>query len=166
MVDILPGVGVAMVKVGEHRDVVEARIGRPVHPGLDGRVVYNRTTPWLVLTYTPDETVEVVELPYSARGGELELPQTEKHQIHPVRGFGGERFDKASLAHGQAPRSTAGLSCPLTLRLAGGRVSATTWDQPHTHAYQPRRTASSTRSSTRLSSPAGRPVARWSTKPS
>jgi hypothetical protein len=70
MVDILPGVGVAMVKVGEHRDVVEARVGMPVHPGRASSAVYDRTTPWLMLTYTLDETVEVVELPYSFDGGE------------------------------------------------------------------------------------------------
>ncbi|MER7278416.1 hypothetical protein ABT369_28645 [Dactylosporangium sp. NPDC000244] len=59
--EILPGEGVALVKVGEHRDVVESRIGPPVHPGRSSRAVYE-TSPMLVLTYTGDETVELVEL--------------------------------------------------------------------------------------------------------
>ncbi|GIE94337.1 hypothetical protein [Paractinoplanes rishiriensis] len=67
--EILPGEGVPSAKVGEHRDVVEARIGRPVHPGRDSRAVYD-TNPILVLTYAGDETVEIVELGYSGGDGE------------------------------------------------------------------------------------------------
>lgn len=69
MVEILPGVGVATARVGEHRDEVERRIGKPFHPGRDSRAVYD-VTPMLVLTYAEDETVEVVELAYSPDGGE------------------------------------------------------------------------------------------------
>jgi hypothetical protein len=69
MVEILPGVGVAAAKVGEHRDEVERRVGKPLHPGRDSRAVYDQR-PLLVLTYAEDETVEVVELGYSADGGE------------------------------------------------------------------------------------------------
>lgn len=69
MVEIVPGAGVAAAKVGEHRDEVERRIGKPLHPGRDTRAVYDQT-PLLVLTYAEDETVEVVELAYSGEGGE------------------------------------------------------------------------------------------------
>ncbi|WP_344614847.1 hypothetical protein [Dactylosporangium salmoneum] len=61
--EILPGEGVALAKVGEHRDVVEGRVGPPVHPGRHSRAVYP-TEPMLVLTYAEDETVEIVELGY------------------------------------------------------------------------------------------------------
>jgi hypothetical protein len=69
MVEIMPGVGVAAAKVGEHRDGVERRIGKPLHPGRDSRAVYDQT-PLLVLTYAEDETVEVVELAHSPDRGE------------------------------------------------------------------------------------------------
>jgi hypothetical protein len=45
----LPGEGVALAKVGESRDMVESRLGPPVHPGRHGRAVYE-TSPMLVLT--------------------------------------------------------------------------------------------------------------------
>ncbi|WP_109593107.1 hypothetical protein [Actinoplanes xinjiangensis] len=64
--EILAGEGVAMVKVGESRDVVESRIGAPMHPGRSSRAVYD-TDPMLVITYREDETVELVEIGY---GGE------------------------------------------------------------------------------------------------
>ncbi|WP_412748716.1 hypothetical protein [Krasilnikovia sp. M28-CT-15] len=67
--EILPGEGVAMAKVGEARDVVESRLGPPLHPGRESRAVY-ATSPFLVLTYTDDELVELVELGYSGDGGE------------------------------------------------------------------------------------------------
>ncbi|MFC4069987.1 hypothetical protein [Actinoplanes subglobosus] len=64
--EILAGEGVALVKVGESRDVVESRVGPPVHPGRRSRAVYD-TDPGLVITYQADETVELVEIGY---GGE------------------------------------------------------------------------------------------------
>ncbi|WP_433222737.1 hypothetical protein ACQP00_24290 [Dactylosporangium sp. CS-047395] len=67
--DIIPGEGVASAKVGERRDVVESRLGPPVHAGLHSRAVYE-TSPLLVLTYTDEDTVEVVEVAYSGGGGE------------------------------------------------------------------------------------------------
>ncbi len=53
-------------RVGESRDVVEGRIGAPVHPGRHSRAVYD-TEPMLVITYTDGDTVELVEI---ANGGE------------------------------------------------------------------------------------------------
>jgi hypothetical protein len=67
--EILPGEGVALAKVGESRDVVESRVGPPVHPGRHRRAVYE-TSPMLVLTYTDDDTVEVVEIGYAGDGGD------------------------------------------------------------------------------------------------
>ncbi|AEV83199.1 hypothetical protein ACWT_2179 [Actinoplanes sp. SE50] len=66
--EILPGEGVALVKVGETRDVVEARLGPPMHAGISARAVYD-TEPTLVVDYDGD-TVELVELGFSADGGE------------------------------------------------------------------------------------------------
>jgi hypothetical protein len=68
--EILPGEGVAEAKVGESREVVESRIGQPVHPGRHSKAVYESTTPMLVLTYAEDDTVEVVEIGCSGDGGE------------------------------------------------------------------------------------------------
>jgi hypothetical protein len=67
--EILPGEGVSAAKVGEHRAVVEARVGPPVHPGNLSKAVYE-TSPLLVITYTEDDTVEVVEVAYAGDGGE------------------------------------------------------------------------------------------------
>ncbi|MEU8004226.1 hypothetical protein AB0B66_23980 [Catellatospora sp. NPDC049111] len=67
--EIIPGEGVTLAKVGESRDEVERRVGVPVHPGRASRAVYD-TTPALVLTYTEDDAVEVVEIAYSGDGGE------------------------------------------------------------------------------------------------
>jgi len=67
--EILAGEGVATAKVGENRDVVEGRLGPPVHPGRDSKAVY-ATTPMLVVSYTDDDTVEVVEIAYSGDGDE------------------------------------------------------------------------------------------------
>ncbi|GIF07375.1 hypothetical protein [Actinoplanes siamensis] len=66
--EILPGEGVALVKVGESRDAVEARLGPPAHPGIAARSVYH-TEPTLVVDYDGD-TVELVELGCSGDGGE------------------------------------------------------------------------------------------------
>ncbi|MDI6102632.1 hypothetical protein QLQ12_28820 [Actinoplanes sp. NEAU-A12] len=66
--EILPGEGVALARVGESRDVVESRVGPPVHPGRQDRAVY-ATSPMLVISYFEDE-VELVEMGYSGDGGE------------------------------------------------------------------------------------------------
>jgi hypothetical protein len=68
-VDIFPGEGVALAKVGESRETIESRLGPPVHPGRHSRAVYE-TRPMLVLTYTDDDTVELVEIAYAGDGGE------------------------------------------------------------------------------------------------
>jgi hypothetical protein len=67
--EILPGEGVAAAKVGESREVVEARLGAPVHPGREDKAIYE-TVPMLILTYAEDDTVEVVEIGYTGDGGE------------------------------------------------------------------------------------------------
>ncbi|WP_430786506.1 hypothetical protein [Actinoplanes sp. G11-F43] len=67
--EILPGKGVVTVRVGEPRELVESRLGAPVHAGRDSRVVYE-TSPTLVVDYTEDELVEVVQVAYSGDGGE------------------------------------------------------------------------------------------------
>jgi hypothetical protein len=67
--EILPGEGVAQVKIGESREAVDSRLGRPVHPGRSDRVVYE-TSPLLVVSYADDETVELVEIAYSGDGGD------------------------------------------------------------------------------------------------
>jgi hypothetical protein len=65
--EIIPGVGVAPASIGESRSVVEARIGAPHHGGP--KSVYD-TSPGLILHYTPDDEVELVEIAYSGDGGE------------------------------------------------------------------------------------------------
>ena len=67
--EILPGEGVATAKVGESREVVEARLGPPIHPGREDKAVYE-TVPMLILTFADDDTVEVVEVGYTGGGGE------------------------------------------------------------------------------------------------
>ena len=59
----------ALAKIGDTRDAVERRVGPPMHPGRDSRAVYP-TTPMLVLTYTSDDAVEVVEIACSGDGDE------------------------------------------------------------------------------------------------
>jgi hypothetical protein len=66
--EILPGEGVALVRVGETRDMVETRLGPPPHPGIAARSVYD-TEPALVVDYD-DDVVELVELGSSSEGGE------------------------------------------------------------------------------------------------
>ncbi|MFC7384332.1 hypothetical protein [Sphaerisporangium rhizosphaerae] len=67
--EIIPGCGVALAKIGEARTDVEGRVGEPVHGPGDTKAVYS-TTPMLVISYTPDDTVELVELAYNGQGGE------------------------------------------------------------------------------------------------
>ncbi|MBF9127980.1 hypothetical protein I0C86_03055 [Plantactinospora sp. S1510] len=68
-VDIIPGVGVALARIGETRAEVEARVGLPVHGPGSNKAVYD-TTPGLVISYTPADTVEIVEIAYSGDGAE------------------------------------------------------------------------------------------------
>lgn len=59
--EIIPGRGVDLVKIGDPRAQVEERVGQPHHgPGGD-RAVY-ATSPTLVITYAADDTVELVEI--------------------------------------------------------------------------------------------------------
>ncbi|WP_405682814.1 hypothetical protein [Streptomyces sp. NBC_00057] len=69
--EIIPGRGVDLVTIGDHRTRVEERIGPP-HNGPDTGCAVYATTPALVITYAPDDTVELVEVGYSGQGGEAE----------------------------------------------------------------------------------------------
>ncbi|MEU6340985.1 hypothetical protein ABZ883_08540 [Streptomyces sp. NPDC046977] len=69
--EIIPGRGVDLVKIGEHRSRVEERIGLPHHGPGGERAVYN-TSPMLVITYAADGTVELVEISHSGGGGDAE----------------------------------------------------------------------------------------------
>lgn len=68
---IIPGHGVDLVKIGDHRSQVEERVGQPHHGPGGARAVYH-TSPTLVITYATDGTVELVELKYSGEGGDSE----------------------------------------------------------------------------------------------
>lgn len=65
--EILPGRGVAQVGIGDARADVETRVGAPVHPGEARRAVY-ATVPELVVDYTDDDRVELVQVAYSGQG--------------------------------------------------------------------------------------------------
>lgn len=65
--EILPGVGVDEVRVGDVRKDVELRLGPAVHPGGARRAVY-ATSPALVVDYTDDGRVEVVQVASTGRG--------------------------------------------------------------------------------------------------
>lgn len=65
--EILPGVGVDEVRIGDARADVELRVGLPVHPGDARRAVY-ATSPGLVVDYTDDGTVELVQVAYGGHG--------------------------------------------------------------------------------------------------
>jgi hypothetical protein len=62
-VEILPGVGVDAVKIGEQRATVEGRLGKPAPPGRGSKAVYE-SDPMLVVTYDADDAVELVEAGY------------------------------------------------------------------------------------------------------
>nr|WP_018352657.1 hypothetical protein [Longispora albida] len=70
--EIIPGVGVDMVKIGDRREVAESRLGAPVHPGRDRRAVYS-SDPMLVVTYDADDIVELVEASCSGQHGGEEI---------------------------------------------------------------------------------------------
>ncbi|WP_327106784.1 hypothetical protein [Nonomuraea glycinis] len=66
--EILPGAGVPLVRVGDQRAEVESRIGGPVHD-RSSKNVYD-TAPMLIVHYASDDRVELVEIGYSGSGGE------------------------------------------------------------------------------------------------
>ncbi|MGY4981593.1 hypothetical protein ACWCYL_31350 [Streptomyces sp. 900105755] len=72
LLEIIPGIGVELVKIGDQRSQAEERIGPPHHGPGGQRAVY-ATTPMLVITYAADETVELVEIHYSGEGGDTEV---------------------------------------------------------------------------------------------
>ncbi|MEU2063956.1 hypothetical protein [Streptomyces sp. NPDC013455] len=69
--EIVPGQGVALVRIGDPRSQVEERVGSPYHGPGGQRAVYS-ASPMLVITYAADETVELVEIGYSGEGGDTE----------------------------------------------------------------------------------------------
>ncbi|MGI5137423.1 MULTISPECIES: hypothetical protein [unclassified Streptomyces] len=70
--EIIPELGVDLVKIGDQRSQVEERIGPPFHGPGGLRAVYT-TSPMLVITYTADETVELVEIRCSGDGSDTEV---------------------------------------------------------------------------------------------
>ena len=60
--EIIPGVGVEAVKIGDPRGEVEQRLGPPVHAGNHTRCVHDSIDPMLVVTYDQDDLVELVEV--------------------------------------------------------------------------------------------------------
>ena len=70
LVEVLPGVGVAAVRVGDSRSEVEQRIGQP-SASHGNRAVYD--TPGVVLDYDQADRVELVQVPYSGTGEEATL---------------------------------------------------------------------------------------------
>ncbi|MET8956407.1 hypothetical protein [Streptomyces sp. NPDC004533] len=69
--EIIPGLGVDLVRIGDRRPQVEERIGPPYH-GPGGRRAVYTTSPMLVITYAADETVELVEIRHSGEDGGAE----------------------------------------------------------------------------------------------
>ncbi|WIM98380.1 hypothetical protein ACTOB_001979 [Actinoplanes oblitus] len=67
--EIQPGKGVAAARIGETREAVESRLGPPIHPGKESRAVYEISR-LLVISYTGDDLVELVELPHDAGRGD------------------------------------------------------------------------------------------------
>jgi hypothetical protein len=67
--EIQPGKGVAVAMIGESREAVESRLGPPLHPGKQSKAVYDASR-LLVVSYTPDDLVELVELPHDAGRGD------------------------------------------------------------------------------------------------
>jgi hypothetical protein len=69
LMEIQPGEGVAAARIGETREAVESRLGPPIHPGKASRAVYDIGR-LLVISYTGDDLVELVELPHGAGRGD------------------------------------------------------------------------------------------------
>ncbi len=59
--EVLPGIGVELARVGDSRADVESRIGKPVHEPRSERGVYP-TTPVLIISYSDRDIVELVEI--------------------------------------------------------------------------------------------------------
>lgn len=70
--EIIPGLGVDLVKIGDRRSQVEEGIGPPYH-GPGGLRAVHATSPMLVITYAADETVELVEIRCSGVGSDTEV---------------------------------------------------------------------------------------------
>jgi hypothetical protein len=70
--EILPGVGVPSVQLGEDRAVVEVRIGTPTSAQASS-AFYTEGDSRLVLRYSGDDKVELIEIPYSGEGHEATL---------------------------------------------------------------------------------------------
>jgi hypothetical protein len=67
-VEILPGEGIELVRVGERRADVEAHLG-PARVERDGRAFYDELNPAVVVVYDASDIVELVEIPYSGTPG-------------------------------------------------------------------------------------------------
>lgn len=69
---ITPGLGTPSVRLGEERNVVEARLGAPtsVQPGV---AFYTDLDPDLVVRYSDAGIVELIEIPYSSPGHQVTL---------------------------------------------------------------------------------------------
>ena len=72
--EVLPGVGVALVHIGQPRSTVEVSLGPP-------RAVHGRTAhydaPVLIVDYDEDGLVELVQVPYSGVGDEATLADVQ-----------------------------------------------------------------------------------------
>jgi hypothetical protein len=68
-VEVIPGIGVALARIGERRVDVEQRVGPPMHPEPASRAVYD-TSPMLTVDYTSNDLVESVQVSYAGDGGE------------------------------------------------------------------------------------------------
>ncbi|KAI9927010.1 hypothetical protein ASPWEDRAFT_177466 [Aspergillus wentii DTO 134E9] len=67
--NIIPSKGVAMAQIGDHRSVIESRLGlSAIHNNDCEKVVYD-TDPQLIIHYQDDSTVELVEIAYSGDDG-------------------------------------------------------------------------------------------------
>lgn len=62
---IIPGRGIALVRIGEHRAEVERRMGAP-NVERESRCYYHDLGPPLVIDYDAAGTVEMVEIAYSS----------------------------------------------------------------------------------------------------
>lgn len=68
-IEIIPGTGTALVKVGDSRSDVEAVLGLPAHPGVpQDTCVYGEDARYVV--HYAGDTVEMVELGYGGTGAE------------------------------------------------------------------------------------------------
>ncbi len=68
VMEIQPGIGVDVARIGESRPVVEARLGPPISQ-RDDRVYYHEADPAVFIDYDQAGVVESVEIPYSGTPG-------------------------------------------------------------------------------------------------